>query len=77
MRNQQRREHSKLVPQELCPPFPCQGTKRLYRWCSQSRIYDKEQGSKNLAVIILHCFKRVKRQKVDGPSSSVIQSDSL
>ena len=71
MRNQQRREHSKLVPQELCPPFPCQGSERLYRWCSQSRIQHKEQGSKNLAVIILLCFKTVKRQKVDGLSSSV------
>ena len=39
-------EHSRLVPQELCPPPG--GIGRSYRWVSRSAVCDKDQRSNSL-----------------------------
>ena len=56
----QKGRHSRLVPQELCPPPSFGNRRRFYTWGSQSGVYDKNQSSEGLAFFFfLHYFKIV------------------
>ena len=56
---QAKREHSRLAPQELCPP-PWGIGRGLHSQDSWSEVCDKDQGSNSLAFFfLLQGFKRV------------------
>ena len=55
----QKGRHSRLVPQELCPPV-LGNYRGSYRWNSQSRISDKDRSGEGLAFFFfLKYFKTV------------------